>query len=219
MAVARASRPTHATHSSSRSSPAPGCVPAGELCGAADAVVLIGDGHWLRVPVGMLRNDRDVPLHPDLVTSSPTEPPPTSTTSAGLISGGCALSPRDVTSRRRRRLHGPRPVLPSRRHVCEWRPRRRHPAPGPPHSQRPLVALPLVAQGVQLPRHLLGGAVAVEVDARMGCPRTPGITTGARCLSSCGRSCPPSPTAERNAAMTASSWFSADSSRPRSMLA
>ena len=30
--------------------------------------MLIGDGHWLRVPVGKLRNDRYVPLHPDLVT-------------------------------------------------------------------------------------------------------------------------------------------------------
>jgi site-specific recombinase XerD len=42
---------------------------ASELCDLdADAVVLIGDGHWLRVPVGKLRNDRYVPLHPDLVT-------------------------------------------------------------------------------------------------------------------------------------------------------
>jgi integrase len=42
---------------------------AGELCGLdADAVVLIGDGHWLGVPIGKLRNDRYVPLHPDLVT-------------------------------------------------------------------------------------------------------------------------------------------------------
>jgi site-specific recombinase XerD len=41
----------------------------GELCDLdADAVVLIGDGHWLRVPVGKLRNNRYVPLHPDLVT-------------------------------------------------------------------------------------------------------------------------------------------------------
>ena len=40
-----------------------------ELCDLdADAVVLIGDGHWLRVPVGKLRNDRYVPLHPDLIT-------------------------------------------------------------------------------------------------------------------------------------------------------
>ena len=54
------------TASSSKSSPAPGCR---ELCGLdADAVVLIGDNHWPRAPVGKLRNDRYVPLHPDLVT-------------------------------------------------------------------------------------------------------------------------------------------------------
>jgi len=42
---------------------------AGELCDlAADAVTQIGDNHWLRVPVGKLRNDRYIPLHPDLVT-------------------------------------------------------------------------------------------------------------------------------------------------------
>ncbi len=42
---------------------------AGELCDlAADAVTQIGDAHWLRVPVGKLRNDRFIPLHPDLVT-------------------------------------------------------------------------------------------------------------------------------------------------------
>ncbi len=41
---------------------------AGELCDLdADAVVLIGESHWLRVPVGKLRNDRYVPLHPQLV--------------------------------------------------------------------------------------------------------------------------------------------------------
>ena len=37
----------------------------GELCNlAADAVVRIGDSHWLRLPVGKLHNDRYVPLHP-----------------------------------------------------------------------------------------------------------------------------------------------------------
>jgi site-specific recombinase XerD len=42
---------------------------AGELAGLeADAVVRIGDGHWLRIPLGKLRNDRYVPLHPELVT-------------------------------------------------------------------------------------------------------------------------------------------------------
>ena len=42
---------------------------AGELCDLeADAVILIGAAHWLRVPLGKLRNDRYVPLHPELVT-------------------------------------------------------------------------------------------------------------------------------------------------------
>jgi site-specific recombinase XerD len=42
---------------------------ASELCDlAADAVTQIGDAYWLRVPVGKLRNDRFIPLHPDLVT-------------------------------------------------------------------------------------------------------------------------------------------------------
>jgi site-specific recombinase XerD len=42
---------------------------AGELADLeADAVVRIGEAYWLRVPLGKLRNDRYVPLHPDLVT-------------------------------------------------------------------------------------------------------------------------------------------------------
>jgi site-specific recombinase XerD len=42
---------------------------AGELSDLdADAVVLIGQAHWLRIPLGKLRNDRYVPLHPELVT-------------------------------------------------------------------------------------------------------------------------------------------------------
>jgi site-specific recombinase XerD len=41
---------------------------AGELADLeADAVVRIGQAYWLRVPLGKLRNDRYVPLHPDLV--------------------------------------------------------------------------------------------------------------------------------------------------------
>lgn len=40
----------------------------GELCALrADAVVIIGDAHWLRIPIGKLRNDRLIPLHPELV--------------------------------------------------------------------------------------------------------------------------------------------------------
>ena len=40
----------------------------GELCAlAADAVMIIGDAHWLRIPVGKLHHDRLIPLHPGLV--------------------------------------------------------------------------------------------------------------------------------------------------------
>jgi len=40
----------------------------GELCSLeADAVVRIGETHWLRIPVGKLHNDRYIPLHPQLV--------------------------------------------------------------------------------------------------------------------------------------------------------
>ncbi|MFN2487729.1 MAG: tyrosine-type recombinase/integrase [Acidimicrobiia bacterium] len=40
----------------------------GELCALdPNPVVEIGDCHWLRVPVGKLRNDRYIPLHPHLV--------------------------------------------------------------------------------------------------------------------------------------------------------
>ena len=44
---------------------------AGELADLeADAVVQIGAGHWLRIPLGKLRNDRYVPLHPELVDAA-----------------------------------------------------------------------------------------------------------------------------------------------------
>ena len=33
----------------------------------SDAIVTMRDGHWLRVPVGKLHNDRYIPLHPHLV--------------------------------------------------------------------------------------------------------------------------------------------------------
>ncbi len=32
-----------------------------------DAVVTMRDGHWLRIPLGKLHNDRYIPLHPHLV--------------------------------------------------------------------------------------------------------------------------------------------------------
>jgi site-specific recombinase XerD len=43
---------------------------AGELADLeADAVVQIGAGYWLRIPLGKLRNDRYVPLHPELLAA------------------------------------------------------------------------------------------------------------------------------------------------------
>ena len=45
----------------------------------ADAVMQIGAGHWLHVPVGKLRDDRYIPLHPQLVTLIADYRPPTST--------------------------------------------------------------------------------------------------------------------------------------------
>ena len=57
---------------------------AGELADLdADAVVQIGNGHWLRIPLGKLRNDRYVPLHPGSSNCSLPGPRPISSTSAG----------------------------------------------------------------------------------------------------------------------------------------
>ena len=47
---------------------APGCGSASTPASRADAVVHIGAGPWLHVPVGKLREDRYLPLHPQLVT-------------------------------------------------------------------------------------------------------------------------------------------------------
>jgi integrase len=48
---------------------------ASELCDLApDATCRIG-AWWLRVPVGKLRNDRYIPLHPPSSSSSPPGPP------------------------------------------------------------------------------------------------------------------------------------------------
>ena len=56
---------------------------AGELADLeADAAVQIGAGHWLRFPLGKLRNDRYVPCTPSSLSCSPPGPPPTWTTSA-----------------------------------------------------------------------------------------------------------------------------------------
>jgi hypothetical protein len=48
----------------------------------ADAVVQIGVAHWLRIPLGKLRNDRYVPLHPSSSRSWKPGPQPASRSSA-----------------------------------------------------------------------------------------------------------------------------------------
>ena len=52
----------------------------GELCGLADDAVTVMDGApWLRVPVGKLHNDRNIPLHPNaarLIAEWTLEHPP-----------------------------------------------------------------------------------------------------------------------------------------------
>jgi integrase len=41
---------------------------AGEVCNlTTDAVITMRDGHWLKVPVGKLHNNRYIPPHPQLL--------------------------------------------------------------------------------------------------------------------------------------------------------
>jgi hypothetical protein len=58
---------------------------------ASDAMVRIGDTHWLRIPVGKLHNDRHVPLHPLVVE---------------LINDGLATRPPSRSGRLVERDHG-----------------------------------------------------------------------------------------------------------------
>jgi site-specific recombinase XerD len=100
---------------------------AGELASLdADAVVLIGQANWLRIPLGKLRNDRYVPLHPELVTLL------TAWTAANLqhirehrrlIADHRGPLDRYLTGRRR-------PDRPQRRG-------QRPPPPAPPHPRHP----------------------------------------------------------------------------------
>ena len=59
--------PTRWTGSWSSSSPAPACAPANCATSTPTPSCRIGGAWWLRVPVGKLRNDRYIPLHPALV--------------------------------------------------------------------------------------------------------------------------------------------------------
>jgi integrase len=92
----------------------------GELSALADdAMVLIGDTHWLRIPVGKLHNDRYVPLLPhlaELITSYRLTRTPTS---GRLVERNDGAPSNDASTLRRR--HRPR------------RRRPRLPPPTPPH--------------------------------------------------------------------------------------
>jgi site-specific recombinase XerD len=83
---------------------------AGELADLdADAVVQIGAGHWLRIPLGKLRNDRYVPLHPDLV---------------GLLAAWTAANLEHIR-RCKRLVADHRGILGPARHRSDRSPRRR----------------------------------------------------------------------------------------------
>jgi hypothetical protein len=111
---------------------------AGELADLeAGAVVQIGAGHWLRIPLGKLRNDRYVPLTPNWCNCSPPGPQPAWSTSAATSAWSpITAAPRPVCHRPHRR-----PRRPCRRHP------RGAPAPAAAHAGHP---------GDQ-PRHAAGG--------------------------------------------------------------
>ncbi len=101
-----------------------------ELCElAADAVTRIGnDGYWLRVPVGKLRNDRMIPLHPEVVD---------------LFAEWTATNTEHIRHSRRLLADDHAPDRPSHR-APHRRPHRRHrrdrrhaPPPSPPHARHP----------------------------------------------------------------------------------
>ena len=102
---------------------------AGELCDlAADAVTLIGDAYWLRIPVGKLRNDRFIPLHPDLVV---------------LLAEWTANNAEHIRAQQAPHGRPPRAARPSHRppHRHNHRQAGRHrpgpPSPAAPHARHP----------------------------------------------------------------------------------
>jgi integrase len=97
---------------------------AGELADLeADAVVLIGAAHWLRIPLGKLRNDRYVPLHPELVTL--------------LAADHRQPGPHPRLPPPRRRPPRPPEPLPDRPYRRPRRPQLRRQRPPPPAAPHP----------------------------------------------------------------------------------
>ena len=103
----------------------------------ADAVVLIGAGPWLHVPVGKLREDRYLPLHPQLVTLIDGY------RAAHVPPGHPLLLPRE----------NGRPAGPAHRHPDDQQGRRRRRAA--PHPPPPAPAHP--GHPGHQPRHEPGG--------------------------------------------------------------
>ena len=101
----------------------------------ADAVVLIGAGPWLHVPVGKLREDRYLPLHPHLVTLIDDY------RNAHVPAGASAAA-----------AQGERPATgPAHRHpVHQQGRRRRRPAAFHPHQLRHTLATQAINRGMSL---------------------------------------------------------------------
>jgi integrase len=183
----------------------------GELCALeADAVVRIGEAHWLRVPVGKLHNDRYVPLHPlivELLDDWQAHAPD----SSGLL------------------LYDDRPLTRDRVARMLGRIAKRVGIPRPtPHQLRHTLATQAINRGMRLEAvaALLGHrslamtmtyariadrTVAEEYHAP--CPPTPRAPTCAACARTCTTACSATATAPAPPSSTATSSRSARRAR------
>jgi len=101
----------------------------------SDAIITMRDGHWLRVPVGKLHNDRYIPLHPHLLELLTDWRSRHDDHGTGLLltRGGKPVEPRqdqpDRHRRRPRRRSRARPPPPAPAHL-------RHPSRQPRDAHR-----------------------------------------------------------------------------------